>query len=97
MGVIGCIAQGGSCMNDSLVEQVAKQAELQEKRKNALLKFPISRVGSLELHPPVWLARDFLEVGTLGMVFGESGAGSPSWLSTSGSVLLPARIGTDVQ
>ena len=54
------------------IEVISRQQEAWEA---ALEAFPIERIGTLEIREPQWLVEGFLEEASMGMIFGESGAG----------------------
>lgn len=45
------------------------------EQADALKKFPIERIGNIEVHEPKWLVDGILEEAAIGLIFGESGAG----------------------
>lgn len=62
-------------MKDPLIRQLEEANKAEEARAEALKKFPIQRVGDIEIKAPVWLAEKLLEKGALAALIGESGAG----------------------
>lgn len=62
-------------MRDPFHEDIEALDKLDAKRKAALERFPIKRIGDIKIEAPHWLADRFIEEGTTGALIGESGAG----------------------
>lgn len=62
-------------MRDVYSDDLEARIEKQEAQEAALKEFPIRMLGTLEVREPQWLVEGFLEESSLGMIFGESGAG----------------------
>lgn len=60
---------------DPFIEEIEKADRHLEARKKALEKFPIKKIGEIDLRAPKWLGYRFIEENTTGAVIGESGAG----------------------
>jgi hypothetical protein len=62
-------------MRDDLLQQITQESELEEKIRKARELFPFHRAGALELHAPEWLVFGVLEKNSLGILYGDTGAG----------------------
>ncbi|MHB9153308.1 MAG: AAA family ATPase [Spirochaetales bacterium] len=62
-------------MRDEYSDDMEARSKRQEAWEAALREFPIELIGTLEIREPQWLVEGFLEEASMGMIFGESGAG----------------------
>jgi len=62
-------------MRDEYSNTIEATSKKQEEQADALKQFPIERIGTIEVREPKWLVDGILEEATIGLIFGESGAG----------------------
>lgn len=62
-------------MQDPLIEEIERADRRIAARRKALERFPIQKIGQIQLKAPKWLGYHAIEEGAIGAVIGESGAG----------------------
>jgi hypothetical protein len=62
-------------MRDPLIDEIEQADRHIEARRRALERFPIQKIGQIQLRAPKWLGYHAIEEGAIGAIIGESGAG----------------------